>query len=74
MKPMSDSEAVAQETCCDAYQAVGFLAHALGYWEMSANDPRQHQITKLLDNLQAAGEGLPLPHSDLLPFGWELDG
>ena len=58
-----------QEDCAEAYQAVKFLADVLGYWEMAADDPRQAQITKLLDNLLAASEGAPRPHHDLLPFG-----
>ena len=58
--------------CAEAYQAVGFLAHVLGYWDMAADDPRQHQLTKLLDNLVAAANEEPIPHADLLPFGWEV--
>lgn len=59
-----------REDCAQAYQAVGFLADRLGYWDMAENDPRQAQITKLLDNLLAASEGNARPHDDLLPFGW----
>ena len=60
-----------REDAAQAYQAVGLLADKLGYWEMAAEDPRQVQVTKLLDNLAAAGEGEPRPHTDLLPFGWK---
>jgi hypothetical protein len=55
------------------YQAVGFLADLLGYWQMKPDEPGQHQITKLLDNLAAAAAGEPVPHADLLPFGWRRD-
>lgn len=61
-----------REDAAQAYQAAGFLADCLGYWQMDENDPRQHQITKLLDNLFAASEGNPRPHKDLLPFGWQV--
>lgn len=60
-----------REDCSEAYQAAGFLARCLGYWDMAEDDPRQAQITKLLDNLAAASEGEPRPHPDLLPFGWQ---
>jgi len=61
-----------REDCAEAYQAVGFLANCLGYWEMAADDPRQAQITKLMDNLSAAAESDERPHADLLPFGWQV--
>lgn len=62
----------ARDVCGEAYQAVGFLVDRLGYWSMSADDPRQIQITKLLDNLEAASGDEPIPHMDLLPFGWDV--
>lgn len=67
------TEDAAQAVCAEAYQAVGFLAHVLGYWEMAEDDPRQIQITKLLDNLVAGAEGNSVPHTDLLPFGWKVN-
>lgn len=63
----------AEEVCAEAYQAVGFLADALGFWQMDPEDPRAKQITKLLDNLVAGAEGDAVPHTDLLPFGWPID-
>jgi vesicle coat complex subunit len=59
--------------CAEAYEAVGFLVDCLGYWNMSADDPRHEQITKLLDNLFAAADGEKRPYDDLLPFGWPYD-
>lgn len=70
--PKETASLAAMEVCAEAYQAVGFLANVLGYWEMDEDDPRQHQITKLLDNLLAAAEERPIPHVDLLPFGGHL--
>lgn len=60
-----------REDCAEAYQAVGFLADCLGYWQMAEDNPRAVQITKLLDNLSAAAEGEPRTHADILPFGWQ---
>lgn len=60
----------ARKVCSEAYQAVGFMADQLGYGTMVKGDPRAVQITKLLDNLCAAAAGVPIPHADLLPFGW----
>jgi hypothetical protein len=60
-----------REDCAEARMAVFFLAERLGHPEMSNDDPRGVQITKLLDNLHAAAEGDERPHSDLLPFGWQ---
>lgn len=57
--------------CAEAYQATGFLADCLGYWTMAADDPRQAQISKLLDNLSDAAQGDKRRHDDLLPFGWQ---
>jgi hypothetical protein len=56
------------EICGEAYQAVGVMANALGYWDMKEDDPDQIAITKLLDNLCAAAKDRPPPHNDLLPF------
>ncbi len=54
--------------CAEAYQAVGCLAHAVGYCSADAPDALTGPITKLLDNLSAAENGDPRPHEDLLPF------
>lgn len=65
---MMAPESANQTACAEAYQAVGAMADALGYWQMDANDPDQRAITKLLDNLSAASDGRTPPHADLLPF------
>jgi hypothetical protein len=57
-----------ERDCSEAYQAVGTMANALGWWEMAAEHPWHLPIEKLLDNLSKAAEGDPRPHEDLLPF------
>ncbi len=48
-----------QTLCAEVYQIVGALALVI---DQHAN------ITKVLDNLAAAAQGVPLPHETLLPF------
>lgn len=46
--------------CAEAYQVIGALSAEL--------DGEHPEIVQALDNLQAAVEGRPRPHDDLLPF------
>lgn len=57
-----------QRDCSEAYQAVGRIANALGWWDMPTDHPWYRPIEKLLDNLSAAANGEPRPHDNLLPF------
>jgi hypothetical protein len=50
-----------QEDCAEAYQVVGVLLYYAGKFDTIDG-------TKALDNLQAASDGTPRPHADLLPF------
>lgn len=54
--------------CGEAYQAVGVMANALGWWKMPSDHPWHRPIEKLLDNLTDGECGQPRSHDDLLPF------
>jgi hypothetical protein len=64
---MSISERQLRELCAQVYQVVGALADAAGVFETK-------QVERVLDNLDAAAAGKPLPHGNLLPFIVEREG
>ena len=45
-----------QDVCSEAYQVVGALAHYGGWFDTD-------DVTKALDNLSAASDGEPIPHT-----------
>ena len=60
-RPPPDDAQAARIACAEAHQVLGALAHHVGLFD-------HPDVIRALDNLSAAADGRPVPHTDLLPW------